>query len=118
MGRERPGAFNAQDTGRLGFRYEHEAPDDRPCVIYTEPFWADETERMTYMDAVEANPRRPDEGPFSYIRRLSAVVTGRYEALGQPMPRVRMSRAQRDKQLAKLRGQAKPDLPSGVEDWA
>lgn len=108
----------ARDTGRMAFRHEWEAVDERPLLIDPHGFWADETERMTYEDAVQANPRRPDEGPASYIRRISEMVTGKYKALGLQMPRTRMSRRERDQQLAKLRAQARPDLPEWIEDRA
>lgn len=109
--------FNRQDSGRMAFRREGEPVDERPLLIDPHGFWRDETERLTYEDAVEANPKHRDEGPFSYIRRLSEIVTGKYASLGQPMPRTRMSRRERDQQLAKLRAQARPDLPAD-EDWA
>ena len=106
-----------EPSGRMAFRHDWEPVDERPMLIDPHGFWADETERLTYEAAVESNPIQPGEGPFSYIRRISALVVGKYKALGQPMPRVRMSRAERDRQLAKLRGQAKPDLPAD-EDYA
>ena len=96
----------APDTGRMGFRTEYERQDERQLLYYAYPFWADETERMTYEDAVEANPRREDEGAMTYAARISAVVAGKYSGAVQGMPHVRMSRRERDAQLAKLRGQA------------
>jgi hypothetical protein len=77
---------NPADTGRVAFRYEWEQTDERPMVIYPHRFWRDESERLTYEDAVEANPRRPGEGSFSYIARLSAIVVDRMKA--QPKPNV------------------------------
>jgi hypothetical protein len=112
MAFERKGAqaFNSNpDTGRRGYRHEWEQVDERPLLIYPFPFWQDETERMTYEAAVEANPRREDEGAMSYMARLSAVVEGKYKRIGLAMPHVRMSRVERDRQLQKLRGQAEWD---------
>jgi len=112
MGKDSGIPFNQRsDTGRLGFRYEWEQPDERPLVIYPEPFWADETERMTYEDAVEANPRREGEGVLSYAARLSGIVVGRYAMGPHRMPPARTPKWRREQQLAKLRSQ----LPSGCE---
>lgn len=115
MALERRGkpAFNSNpDTGRMGFRYEWEATDERPLVICPYPFWADETERMTYEAAVEANQRREDEGPMAYAARISAVVEGKYKRVPvAAMPHAKMSRVERDRQLQKLRGQ----MPRGTE---
>lgn len=63
------------DTGRNGFRYEWDPGDERPLVIYTVPFWRDRLEQATYEAAVVGNPRREDEGAFSYIQRISEIVT-------------------------------------------
>lgn len=116
MARSRPSEFNAaQDTGRMGFRRDYEPVDDRPLLIDPYPFWADETERMTYEAAVEANPKRADEGPMAYVQRISAAVTGKYQALGKRMPR-RQSRAERDRQLARLRAQGR-GMGDGWEDY-
>ena len=104
----RPGrgeAFNANpDTGRRGYRMEWETPDERPLVVYNEPFWADETERMTYEAACEADRPRDADTLEGYLARISAAVEGRYKRLPR-MPHTRMSRVERDRQLQKLRGQ-------------
>jgi len=71
------------DTGRMGFRYEWEPPDDRPVIVYTEPFWRDHLEQATYEIAAAMNPLRADEGPFSYIQRISEVVT-QEQPIGAP----------------------------------
>lgn len=102
------GPFNANpDSGRMGFRYEWEPRDERPCIVYTEPFWRDRLEQATYEAAVAGNPKREDEGSFSYIRRISEIVTREREGGVKPMPHARMSRRERDRELAKLREQAK-----------
>lgn len=63
----------------MGFRYEWEPRDERPCIVYTEPFWANDMERATYEAAVAGNPRQPDEGPLAYARRISRLVTEEYQ---------------------------------------
>lgn len=95
----RPGsgeAFNANpDTGRRGFRYEWETPDDRPLVVYLDPLWQDETERMTYEDACAADRPRDDDTLEGYLSRISAAVEGRYKRL-PVMPRgLAVSKARR-----------------------
>ena len=91
MGRRSEGEQSAsgQDTGRRGYRLEDEPPDERPLVRW-QPFWTDGMEQATYEAAVQSNPIRRDEGPFSYIRRISALVTGEAGGIGK-MPRLRMS---------------------------
>jgi hypothetical protein len=80
--------FNQRtDTGRMGFRREHEPMDERPLLIEDacqcagcrkhQGFWRDQTERMTYEDAVEANSRKPGETPLAYIARLSEYAEAR-----------------------------------------
>jgi hypothetical protein len=82
--------FNAQDSGRLGFRYPEEPVDERPVLVWGR-FWTSEAERHTYETAVEKHPRRPTEGALSYAARISAVVTGAYQQAGLAMPRRGMS---------------------------
>jgi hypothetical protein len=105
MGRDRPQPFNTNpDTGRRGYRMEWEAPDERPLVVYTEPFWTDDTERMTYEAAVESNPIRETDTLLDYLARVSATVVGKYKGV---LPKIKrgMSRQDRERQLQKLRGQ-------------
>lgn len=107
MERRQPLPFNAKpDTGRMGYRYEWEPVDERLCVVYTEPFWESKLEEATYAAAVAGNPRQDGEGPFAYIRRISELVTQERAAGARPMPHARMSRRERDQELAKLREQA------------
>lgn len=37
-------------------------------------FWRGPLEADTYLEAVRLNPRREDEGAFSYIARISELV--------------------------------------------
>ena len=90
----------------MGFRYEWEPRDERPMVVYSEPFWRDRMEQATYEAAVAGNPILPGEGPFTYIRRISELVTQERELGVKPMPCPRMSRAAQDLRLALLREQA------------
>ncbi len=107
MARDFTRPFNAKpDSGRMGFRYEWEPRDERPCIVYTEPFWAEPMEQATYEAAVACNPRREDEGPFSYMRRISELVTNEREAGPKTMPRPKMSHRAQDLRLQLLRGQA------------
>lgn len=103
--------FNQNDTGRMGFRREWEQADDRPLLIQTEPFWLDETERMTYEDACEADRPREGDSLLSYLGRISATVAGKYGGVLPRMRRPGLSRVERDRQLQKLRGQ----LPGKTE---
>jgi hypothetical protein len=54
----RPGEvpFNQRtDTGRLAYRNEWELIDERPCVVYTYPFW-EPGEDVIWEKAVKACP--------------------------------------------------------------
>lgn len=103
-------AFNANpDTGRRGYRMEWEAPDDRPLLVYTEPFWADETERMTYEDAAEADHPREEDSLESYLARISAAVEGRYKRLPVMPQGLRQPRARR------LEAARRQGMPSKME---
>ncbi len=107
MARDGDRPFNANpDIGRKGYRMEWEAPDERQEVVYPHPFWRDRVEQATYEAAVAGNPRRGDEGPFSYIRRISELVTNEREAGAKSMPHPRLSRRAQDLRLMLLRGQA------------
>lgn len=74
---------------RNGWREPDEPTDERPAILhgacrcrgcrrYQREFWRDETERMTYEDAVAANPRGQGEGPATYIKRIGSIVAGKY----------------------------------------
>lgn len=106
MGRDsRPGA---QDTGRMGFRYPAEPHDERPVIVYREPFWKDEDERFAYERAVRLCPlsQYGHLDVFAYLREVGEVATGLEPGrVVQPMPHVHLSRRERDEQLDKLRKQ-------------
>lgn len=88
MARDGVVPFNQRtDTGRMGFRNDWEQVDERPLLIYPHPFWTDIVEKATYEAAVAMNPRREGEGPISYIRRISEVVTQERQAGLKPMPK-------------------------------
>lgn len=106
---------------RNGWREPDEPTDERPpilygvcrcrgCQEYGGDVWHDETERMTYHAAIESNPKAEDEGPMAYAQRIAKIVEGKYQRV-KSVPHVRMSRVDRDRQLAKLRGQ----IPKGTE---
>ena len=63
--------FNQQDTGRLGFRYEWEPPDDRPCVVYYEPFWQPGEEAL-WTRAIRSCPLK-DYGHLDVMDYLAEV---------------------------------------------
>ena len=111
MGRSQAQPFNAEpNTGRMGYRTEFDAPDERPLLYSPHPFWTDETERLTYEAACESDRPRDEDSLLSYLARISATVEGKYRRV-HSVPHVRMSRVDRDRQLAKLRGQ----IPRGTE---
>lgn len=94
----------------MGYRTEFDAPDERPLLYSPHPFWDDETERLTYEAACEVDRPRETDSLLSYLARISATVEGKYQRV-KSVPHVRMSRVDRDRQLAKLRGQ----IPKGTE---
>lgn len=110
--RGRP-AFNANpDTGCMGFRTELEQPDERPLLIYTEPFWESPEEEALWVRAVRSCPLS-EYGKldvFAYLAEVGQVAVG----LGgkvKRMPSARQPKWQRERQLQKLRGQ----IPRGTE---
>jgi hypothetical protein len=95
----------------MGYRHDYEPVDERPLLYIAHPFWEDETERLTYEDAVEADRPRDEDTLLSYLARISAAVEGRYKGVLPKMRRPELSRVDRDRQLQKLRGQ----MPSRAE---
>lgn len=127
-------------TGRLGFRYEHEPPDFRPyVVVYPHAQFRDEGERLAWERAVSEiapwklwvpNPqydpesKRPEAASPVLMRlelvcsEIAALATGLDGGRTvERMPRAGMSRVARDRELAKLRAQAR-GLSAGIEDYA
>ena len=107
---------------RNGWREDDEPDDGRQLILhgacpcagcreYEGDIWRDKTERMTYEDAIAAEPIQPDEYRLAYLAKISAKVEGKYGRLAKAMPHARMSRVERDRQLQKLRGQ----LPGKTE---
>lgn len=89
MARDKVVPFNQRtDSGRMGFRDPEidRFEDERPVLIRSQ-FWETEAERLTYEAVVQKNPRGAGEGPLTYLERVSAAVTGVYQAAGQKMPR-------------------------------
>ena len=71
--------FNAEvNTGRMAYRQEWEQADGRPVIVYVYPFWANETERLVYEDAVEANPIQDTEYRLAYLQKISEMVLAKY----------------------------------------
>jgi hypothetical protein len=96
----------------MAYRVEGEPVDERPLLVMRTEFYADATEQMTYEAAVEDNPIRDGENVLKFMQRISAVVTGKYKGIVPTPRRPGLSRAEKDRQLRKLRGQG---LPSRVE---
>jgi len=92
---------------RNAFREEHEPTDDRPLVIYPEPFWESSEEMAAWLGAVRACPLA-DCGAMDTFAYLAEV--GRL-ALAMPggvrkTPRAGLTRAEMDARLRLLREQA------------
>ena len=81
-------------------------------------FWESEDEEMAYVKAVRACPlsQNGQLDLFAYLREVASLAETLPGGM-RTMPRARQTRQERDRQLAKLRAQARPDLPSGVEDY-
>lgn len=70
-------SFNANpDTGRMGFRYDWEPPDDRPCIYYTRPFWESPQEEARWLRAVRACPLSEYKhlDVFDYLAEVGKVA--------------------------------------------
>lgn len=106
-----------QDTGRMGFRWPGEPPDERPmiavdacrCKACVEDRKHKTVLEAVYETAVQSNPRRPDEGPMAYVERISGLVSddSAVNQLTKRMPRPGLSRKAQDLRLMLLRNQAK-----------
>ncbi len=62
-----------EDTGRMGFRYEHEAPDGRPVIVWTDP-----PLDPRYLRAVRLAPREQymNLKPSEYIMEIAKLANG------------------------------------------
>jgi len=92
---------------RNGFRGEHEPTDDRPLVIYPEPFWESSEEMGAWVRAVQSCPpsQSGDMDTFAYmaeVGRLALALPGGV----RKMPRRGLTRAEMDARLKALRAQA------------
>lgn len=71
--------FNAEpNTGRMGYRTEFDAPDERPLLYIAHSFWLNESERLAYEDEVERNPIQDDEYRLAYLAKISEAVLAKY----------------------------------------
>lgn len=93
---------------RDGFRQEWEQTDDRPLLIYSEPFWESSEERSAWERAVAACPLSEygELDAFVYLAEVGKVATGLRGGV-PTIPRPRMTRRERDERLRALRKQAK-----------
>jgi hypothetical protein len=68
--------FNQQDSGRLGFRYEWEPVDERPMVVYRQPFWSSPDEERLWLRAVRSCPlsQYGDLDFFDYLAEVGKVA--------------------------------------------
>lgn len=70
------------DTGRFAYLGPEERPDGpedlRPRIVYREPFWRDEAERLCYEKAVHACPlyRYGQLDVFAYLREVATLAEG------------------------------------------
>jgi hypothetical protein len=60
--------------GPKAYREEWEPVDSRPLVVRRFPFWSSPVEKAVTEEVVRQNPRRPGEGPGSYLARLSPIL--------------------------------------------
>lgn len=111
-------------TGRKGYREPHEPPDDRPviaygacrcrgCREYGGDFWRNESERLTYEHAVEANPKGASEGALTYIARIAGIVEQRKQAAAAKEfpPSSRLSPVEFHERQVELEAQREKILP-------
>jgi hypothetical protein len=93
---------------RNGFRFEWEQTDERPLLIYSEPFFESSDEQAAWLRAVQSCPLA-EYGSldlFAYLAEVGKVAVGLPG--GMPtMPRTRLTRRQMDERVRALRAQAK-----------
>lgn len=92
---------------RNGFREEHEPTDDRPLLIYPEPFWESSEEMGAWLRAVRSCPLREygHLDAFVYLAEVGKLAAGLPGGV-RSMPRRGLTRRQMDERLKTLRGQA------------
>jgi len=92
---------------RNGFRQEWEPTDDRPLLVYSEPFWESSEEQAAWVRAVQSCPlaQYGSLDAFAYLAEVGKVATGLRGGVPS-MPRPRMTRRERDERLRALRAQA------------
>jgi hypothetical protein len=92
---------------RNGFREEHEATDDRPLLVYPEPFWESHEEMAAWMRAVRACPLSAygHLDLFAYLGEVAKFAVGLPGGL-RKVARGGMTRRQMDERLRLLHGQA------------
>lgn len=92
---------------RNGYREEHEPTDDRPLLIYPEPFWESFGEMTAWVRAVQSCPLAEYGGmdAFAYLGEVGKVAAGLPGGVRQ-VPRRGLTRRQMDERLRTLRGQA------------
>ena len=91
---------------RAGYRHEWEPTDERPLLLYPEPFYESAEEKAAWERAVQSCPLSEygDLDAFAYLAEVAKVATGLRGGL--PAMRERMTRRERDERVRALRGQA------------
>jgi len=92
---------------RNGFRHEWEQTDERPLLIYPEPFWESSEEQAAWVRAVQSCPLAEygSLDAYQYLAEVAKVATGLRGGV-RSMPRRGLTRRQMDERLKALRGQA------------
>lgn len=92
---------------RNGFRHEWEQTDDRPLLIYPEPFWESSEEQAAWLRAVQSCPlgEYGHLDAFVYLAEVGKLAAG-IRGPVKSMPRRGLTRRQMDERLKTLRGQA------------
>jgi len=95
------------DNVRNGYRQEWEPTDDRPLLIYSEPFWAGADEQAAWVRAVQSCPLSEygHLDVWAYLAEVAKVATGLRGGV-PTMPRPRMTRREMDTRLRELRLQS------------
>lgn len=92
---------------RNAYRHEHEQTDDRPLLIYPEPFWESSEEMAAWLRAVQACPLKEHGSldAFVYLAEVGKVAEGIRPV--KSMPRRGLTRREMNERLRMLRGQAR-----------